>query len=105
VGGHWPDLFRRVLGYALSKALPPLGLEGKKYKARVDAGGFEVIGEQSTWRMRWTDIARKGEDNRVFMFCYSGGVLFIFGKRYIDEKQQESLRSLAGLSPCTASPD
>lgn len=76
-----------------------LGLEARKYHARVDASGFEVIGEQSTWRMRWADITLKGEDNRVFIFYYPGGVIFIFGKRYMDEKQQQSLRSFGGLSP------
>ncbi len=75
-----------------------LGFEGHKYRATASAEGFEVVGENRTWRNSWSHVSPKGEDERVFMF-HSAGVVFVFAKRYLADEQQRELRTLAGLTP------
>ena len=55
-------------------------MEHKKYKVSVEERGFEVNGDDTTWRVKWQEVSPKGEDNDVFMF-YARGILFIFAKR------------------------
>src|SRR5579862_3440458 len=50
------------------------------------------------WRVRWRGVKVKGEDDLVFMF-YSANTVFSFGKRFLDESQQEELRRLSGMKP------
>jgi hypothetical protein len=71
-------------------------LDGKKYRAMLNVGGFQVSGDNTTWTHRWSDVSAKGEDNQVFLF-YSQGILFIFAKRYLGDEEQRTLRSFAGL--------
>ncbi len=74
-----------------------LGIEGKKSQANVSEEGLNITGDHETWSRPWADISSRGEDRQVFMF-YSRGTLFIFAKRYLNDGQQQELRSLAGLS-------
>ena len=75
-----------------------IGLAGQKYRAKVVKDGFEVLGENQSWRAVWPTVSSKGEDDRVFMF-YSGGIIFIFAKRYLADAQKQELRALSGLTP------
>jgi len=67
----------------------------------VSDDGFDVAGDTCTWRVRWQGVRLKAENKRVFMFC-SYGTIFIFGKQYLANEQQEELRRLGGLGPDTA---
>lgn len=83
-----PRYFRRH--YAASELID------KTFKAEVTWDGFEVAGDMCSWRVQWQGIRLRGEDKRVFMFC-SFGTIFMFGKQYMTNEQQENLRSLSGL--------
>jgi hypothetical protein len=71
-------------------------LAGKKFTAYVHEDGFEVVGKLCRWHVQWAGVRLKGENERVFML-YSGGTVFMFGKRYLNEDQQEELRWLSDL--------
>jgi hypothetical protein len=73
------------------------GLAGKKFKADVNEEGFEVTSEFYSWRVQWPGVRLKGEGEQAFMFC-SLGTIFMFGKKYLNNEQQEELRRLSGLS-------
>lgn len=73
-----------------------LGLENNKYRASINQRGFQVDGEEASWRVRWQDASPKGEDADIFMF-YARGTLFIFAKRFLVDEQQRTLRAFAGL--------
>ena len=70
------------------------GLAGKKYHAEIDESGFSVDGDGCSWRVLWKEALPKGEDNRVFMFC-AKGTLFIFGKKYLTDEQQQAVRQFS----------
>jgi len=72
-------------------------LAGKSFNADVGEDGFEVTGDQCSWRVRWPGVRVKGENEQVFML-YSHGTMFIFGKKYLNSEQQEHLRRLSGLA-------
>ncbi|HVN22153.1 MAG TPA: hypothetical protein VMU05_25425 [Dongiaceae bacterium] len=72
-------------------------LAGKKFQANVNADGFEVVGDDCTWGVRWTGARVKGENDKVFIICSNGGTIFMFGKKYLTEQQQQELHRLAGL--------
>ena len=76
---------------------PKSGLVGKKYQAELDEGGFSVIGDACNWRVPWPEVLAKGEDDLVFMFTGKGTV-FIFGKKYLTEEQQETIRRFCNAS-------
>lgn len=69
---------------------------GKRYAADVNEKGFDVNGQDWGWRVQWSGVRDKGEDERVFMF-HAANTLFIIGKKYLSEDQQKELRKLAGL--------
>lgn len=71
-------------------------LAGKRFKADMNVDGFEVTGEMNSWRVRWEGVRLKGEDERVFILS-SAGTLFMFGKEYLNNEQQNELRRLSGL--------
>jgi hypothetical protein len=79
------------------RAYPKSDLARKSFRADVGEDGFEVTGDQCSWRVRWPGVRVKGENEQVFML-YSHGTLFIFGKKYLNSEQQEHLRSLSGLA-------
>ena len=70
----------RVTGPFDVKIIPQDDLAGKKHHAEIDENGFSVDGDSCSWRVLWTEVLFKGEDNRVFMFNAKGS-LFIFGKK------------------------
>lgn len=72
-------------------------LAGKSFEANVSEDGFEVTGDQCGWRVRWPGVSVKGENEQVFSL-YSHGILFIFGKKYLNTEQQEHLRRLSGMA-------
>jgi len=69
---------------------------GKRFKAAVDEDGFEVTGDQCSWRVRWPGVRVKGENEQVFMLHSHG--TFIFEKKYLNTQQQEHLRRVSGLA-------
>jgi hypothetical protein len=79
------------------RAYPKSELAGKRFKADVGEDGFEVTGDQCSWRIRWSGVREKGENEQLFML-YSHGTLFVFGKEYLNSEQQEHLRRLSGLA-------
>jgi hypothetical protein len=72
-------------------------LVGKRFKANVGEEGFEVTGDDCSWRVRWPGVRVKGEDAQIFML-YSHGTIFVFGKNHLNGEQQERLRRLSGLT-------
>jgi hypothetical protein len=70
------------------------GLAGKTYHAEADESGFSVTGNSCSWRALWTETSVKRENKRVFLFV-AKETLFIFGKQYLTEEQQNELRRLA----------
>ena len=107
-GFRWPD-WERVLFLLIAASFfyfgilnlsparycrryyPKSGLAGKSYHAELDENGFAVSGDACNWRVPWPEVHLKGEDNRVFMFTGKSTV-FIFGKRYLTDEQQEAIR-------------
>ena len=71
-------------------------LAGKKFKADLSENGFEVTGELCSWRVQWPCVKLKGENERVFIL-YSLGSIFVFGKQYLSDEQQQELRRVSGL--------
>ncbi len=71
-------------------------LAGKRFKADIDKDGFEVEGDLCAWRVRWPGVKLKGENERVFIL-FAANTIFMFGKNYLDEGQQQELRRLSGL--------
>src|SRR5579863_977601 len=71
-------------------------LAGKKFKADLNENGFEVTGELGSWRGQWPSVKVEGENERVFIL-YSQGSVFVFGKQYLSDEQQQELRRLSGL--------
>jgi hypothetical protein len=72
-------------------------MDGKRFNADVGEDGFEITGDQCSWRVRWPGVRVKGENEQVFLL-YSHGTMFIFGKKYLNGEQQEHLRRLSGLA-------
>jgi hypothetical protein len=93
VVGFFPRLSPRK---RFRKCFKELGIEGKKYRAAVDTEGINIVGDDTTWSRRWSDISSKGEDDKLFLFC-SKFTMFIFAKRYLTEEQQQELRSFISL--------
>lgn len=71
-------------------------LWGEKFAAEVDNEGFKVVADLCSWQIPWRGVKLRGENDRVFVF-YSANTLFIFGKRYLNESQQEEIRKLSGI--------
>jgi hypothetical protein len=78
------------------RAYPESGLAGKKYHAELDENGFSVTGDSCSWRVLWTEVLLKGENNRVFMFN-AKATIFIFGKQYLTDDQQKDIRQFAAM--------
>jgi hypothetical protein len=76
---------------------PESGLAGTSYHAELDEHGFSVKGDGCSWRVLWTDVLFKGEDNRVLMLS-GEGTIFVFGKKYLTDDQQKEIRRLAVMS-------
>lgn len=73
-------------------------LAGKKFSAEINSAGFEVVGELCSWKVEWPGVRCKGENDKVFVLC-SAGTVFMFGKKYLSDPQQQELRRLSGLAP------
>jgi hypothetical protein len=71
-------------------------LAGKTFHAELDESGFSVNGDSSTWRVPWDEVTYKAESKTVFLFL-AKNTLFIFGKRYLDNDKQKSVRQLATM--------
>ena len=56
-----------------------------------------MAGQFGSWTTRWEGIRLKGEDSQVFTFL-SGSVLFIFGKKYLNDEQEQEIKALGGLT-------
>jgi len=80
------------------RAYRSANLAGKKFVVDVTDEGFEVVGEYCTWRVQWPGVQLRGESERVFMIC-SAGTIFMFGKKYLTDPQQQELRKLSGVLP------
>ena len=78
------------------RAYRSANLGGKTFTVDLADDGFEVVGEYCTWRVQWPGVTLKGENEKVFMIC-SAGTIFMFGKKYLTDQQQQELRRLAGL--------
>jgi hypothetical protein len=76
---------------------------GKPFEADVNENGFEIKSDFCDWSVRWPGVQLKGEDGEVFIFV-SGGTIFIFGKKYLNNEQQQELRGLSGLATGDGSP-
>ena len=53
--------------------------------------------------VQWQGIGLKGENEKVFMICSTGGTIFMFGKKYLTDEQQQELRRLSGLASVNTS--
>jgi len=85
------------------RAYPKADLAGKRFTVDANEDGFEVTGDLYSWRVRWPGVRLKAENEQVFMLC-SQGTIFMFGKKFLTDEQQQELRRLSGLiSPSKAS--
>jgi hypothetical protein len=73
------------------------GLAGKRYHGELNENGFSVSGDSCRWQVLWADVRHKGEDKRVFMFT-AKGTIFIFGKRYLTDEQQQDIRHFSAMT-------
>lgn len=89
IGGFFPDGYYR-------RHYPQSGLAGKNYQVELDENGFFVTGDSCSSRVPWTEVHLKAEDKRVFMFN-AKATLFIFGKKYLSDEQQQDIRRFAAL--------
>jgi len=78
------------------RSYPQSEFSGKTYHAELDEEGFSVSGDSCSWRVRWTEVRLKGENQRVFMFS-AKSTIFIFGKKYLADEQQKDIRRFAAL--------
>ena len=69
---------------------------GKRYSATVDANGFEVVGPDRRWQVKWQSVSVKGEDEHVIML-YARPTVFAFGKQFLTPTQQLEIRQFAGM--------
>ncbi|SRR5258708_3410930 len=76
----------------IRRAYRGLKLAGKKYQANLNEEGFEIVGDLCSWRVRWPGVLLKGESEHVFILNSEDGHLFMFGKKYLTEEQQQQLR-------------
>ena len=83
-------------GRYLRRAYSHAHLDGKRFVADVNGDGFELAEEFCNWRVQWSAVHLKGENERAFILC-SYGTIFMFGKKYLTADQQEELRKLSGL--------
>jgi len=88
--------------YSISKVFPQLiirydyrrsRIRGERYVADVDAEGFAVQGADVQWRVKWSAVEFKAEDDVVFALCAANSI-FMFGKRFLTDGQQAELRTL-----------
>jgi hypothetical protein len=70
---------------------------GKKFQADIHSDGFEVKGKSCSWQVPWSGVSLKAERERVFML-YVEGTIFMFGKKYLTDEQQNELRKLASFA-------
>ncbi|MGB9073774.1 MAG: YcxB family protein [Terriglobales bacterium] len=84
-------------GRHFRRAYRETGLAGMKYRADVNEEGFGVTGDLCSWRVRWSDVQLKAENEHVFML-YAKGTIFMFGKKYLTDEQQHEMRGLASLT-------
>jgi hypothetical protein len=76
---------------------PKSGMAGKKFQANIHSDGFDVKGESCTWQVPWSGVSLKAERERVFML-YVEGTIFMFGKKYLTDEQQNELRKLGSFA-------
>ncbi len=75
---------------------PESVFSGKVYHADLNEDGFSVSGDGCSWRVLWSEVSRKGENDLVFMFG-AKGTIFIFGKKYLAAEQQKDIRRFASM--------
>jgi|SRR5579864_1376654 len=80
----------------LSRCYKMAELAGKRFTANTNQDGVEITSGSWSWRVPWRGVRLKAEDERVFMI-YSFGTMFIFGKKYLTDEQQQELRKFLGL--------
>lgn len=71
-------------------------LKGRKFHAVVTEQGFEAKDESWACSVQWQGVQLKGESANMFAFT-SFGTIFMFGKKYLTDEQQQKLRMLAKL--------
>jgi|SRR5437588_11804436 len=76
---------------------PESEFPGKIYHAELNEEGFSVSGDACSWRVLWSEVSRKGENDLVFMFG-AKGTIFIFGKKYLTDEQQKDICRFATMS-------
>lgn len=84
-------------GRYLRRAFGKSGLDGKSYVAEIDSQGMNVTGDDCGWKVLWKGVNVKGEDKLVFV-VFAANTIFIFGKKYLTQDQQDEFRGLAGLA-------
>jgi hypothetical protein len=62
------------------RAYPKSGLAGKNYHVELDENGFSVSGDSCGWRVLWSELQLKSEDNRVFHVQCQGHDFHIWEK-------------------------
>src|SRR4029077_20621409 len=73
------------------RAYATANLAGQRFKADADSEGLHGTGGLCSWSVRSPGVIMKEENDHVFMI-HSQGTIFIFGKKYLDNEQQQELR-------------
>ena len=71
-------------------------MAGKRFRADVGEDGIEVADDVCSRKVRWPGVKLNGENEHIFVF-YAPDTIFMFGKKYLNDEQQEELRKLSGL--------
>jgi len=78
---------------------PSTKLTGKRFFASADQEGIQITGEHASWRVQWAGVTLRAENERAFMLhSDETATIFMFGKCYLTDGQQQELRTLAGTT-------
>jgi hypothetical protein len=100
IGAWWiyAGVARFFPAWHFRRAYPKNDFAGKKFTFDANEDGFEVTADLYSWSVRWPGLRLKAENQQVFML-YSQGSIFMLGKKFLTDEQQQELRTLSGLTP------
>jgi hypothetical protein len=78
------------------RAYRSTNVAGETYIAEVRSDGFDVRHPSYSWSVQWSAVQVKAEADCALMLA-SECTIFMWGKQYLTEEQQEQIRLLAGL--------
>ena len=84
--------------YTARQHYPSTGIEYHRFIAFVSGEGIQVRGTFCEWKYGWPAILLAEESEKLFAL-YTGLQIFVFAKRYLNDEQTNTLRSLIAAQP------